>query len=96
MSEIIRVVSAGLGGDLPEPVTVHGRPLGGVQAIWKFPNGYGASVVHGFGTYGVELAVLDADGNLTYSTPITDDVVGHIESVEELRDLLRRIRDLNA
>lgn len=93
MSEIVKA-AADVATGIPEPVTVHGRPMGGVQAIWKFPNGYGASVVQGFGTYGVELAVLDANGNLTYDTPVTSDVVGYIESVGELRGLLRQIRDL--
>jgi hypothetical protein len=55
----------------------------GIQCRIDFPNGYGASIVKGPYTYGgrdglFELAVLDSDGQLTYDTPITDDVVGYL------------------
>ena len=73
------------------------RPLdsGAVQKLYRFANGYGASVVKGEHTYGGdeglwELAVLKfkTDGNFTldYSTPITEDVEGHLtdDAVEEL------------
>lgn len=61
------------------------------QYTFSFPNGYGASVVRGGYTYGGseglwELAVLDADGHLTYNTPITDDV-GHLEPFDVGRHL---------
>lgn len=61
-----------------------------------FPNGYGASVINdGYGRESglFELAVLDSDGNLCYTTEITDDVIGWLESVEVL-ELLRRIAKL--
>ena len=53
------------------------------QLIFKFDNGYGASVVRGPYTYGgdsglFELAVIKFDGNrhdLVYDTPITNDVL---------------------
>lgn len=58
--------------------------LGGMREVYKFPNGYGASVVVGGlvtshrGEWNIELAVLyfDEEGsyNLTYDTPITSDV----------------------
>jgi hypothetical protein len=53
----------------------------GIQARVNFPNGYGASVVRGAYSYGgpaglYELAVITADGELVYDTPITDDVLG--------------------
>ena len=62
---------------------------GGTQTIYKFPNGYGASVIcGGLYTYGdderpYELAVIkfrpSGDGfYLCYDTPITDDVVGYL------------------
>lgn len=73
------------------------RPLdsGAVQKLYRFANGYGASVVKGEHTYGGdeglwELAVIrfKADGEfvLDYSTPITEDVEGHLtdDAVEEL------------
>lgn len=55
----------------------------GIQCRITFPNGYGASIVKGPYTYGgrdglFELAVLGPDGQLTYDTPITDDVVGYL------------------
>lgn len=61
--------------DMPE--------VDGYQLVYKFDNGYGASVVkHNF-SYGgkkglYELAVLDKDGGLCYDTPITEDVIGHL------------------
>jgi hypothetical protein len=73
------------------------RPLesGAVQKLYKFTNGYGASVVKGEHTYGGdeglwELAVLAFDTNgdfsLCYTTPITSDVEGHLtdDAVEVL------------
>ena len=63
------------------------------QVVFKFPNNYGASVVKGVSTYGVELAVLWND-HITYDTPITDNVVGNIKSKEALSDLLKRIMEL--
>ena len=71
---------------------------GGTQRIYKFPNGYGASVIRHQGSYGFknglwELAVLDSSGDLCYSTPITDDVIGHL-SDEEVILKLNEIRGL--
>ena len=62
---------------------------GGVQHVYKFPNGYGASIVKHDGSYGGksglwELAVLEGE-ELCYTSGITEDVVGHLtwENVEE-------------
>ena len=53
------------------------------QSIYRFPNGYGASVVHGNPiTHGLELAVLDCNDVLCYTTPITDDVIGWLNENE--------------
>jgi hypothetical protein len=73
------------------------RPLesGAVQKMYRFSNNYGASVVKGEHTYGGdeglwELAVTkfktDGDFVLDYTTPITEDVEGHLtdDAVEEL------------
>lgn len=64
------------------------RPCnGGVQHEYKFPNGYGASVVRHDFSFGREsglweLAVLGQDGRLTYETPITDDVIGYLSEAD--------------
>ena len=71
---------------------------GGVQKIYKFPNGYGASVVCSPYSYGGdmglwEIAVFDKEGNLTYETPITDDVIGHLND-DEVIEVLNKIKEL--
>ena len=68
------------------------------QYKFKFPNGYGASVIIGRGTYGGkagkwELAVLDESGSLTYDTPITSDVIGHL-TWRQVEKTLKAIREL--
>ena len=55
---------------------------GGVQHVYSFPNGYGASVVKHDFSYGGknglwELAVLNGEG-LCYTSGITEDVIGHL------------------
>lgn len=74
----------------------------GMQYLFRFGNGYGASVVKHFGSYGSyedlwELAVIYFDDHatwhLTYNTPITDDVKGFLED-KDVRNLLKQIRDL--
>lgn len=65
------------------------------QWIYKFTNGFGASVVIGDHTYGgkeglYEIAVLKFDGHestLTYDTPITNDVLGW-QSLEDVAGVL--------
>ncbi len=77
------------------------RHIGGVQATVFFPNGYGASVIKGYDSYGgddglYELAVLEGDAaswSLAYDTPVTDDVLGHL-SEEAVTDALRAIAAL--
>jgi hypothetical protein len=73
----------------------------GEQATAFFPNGYGASVIRGPASYGgdeglYELAVLKGsaeDFNLDYTTPLTDDVLGHL-SPEDVTEALRQIAAL--
>jgi hypothetical protein len=81
----------------------------GVQKLYRFPNGYGASVVKGEHTYGGdeglwELAVLtfmdkdgttldDYDFEICYTTPIAEDVLGHLTD-EEVEINLRKIKEL--
>jgi hypothetical protein len=73
---------------------------GGTQYKFKFGNGYGASVVQGPYTYGGEdglweLAVLGKDGDLTYETPVTEDVLGYL-SESDVGEALDRIAELSA
>ena len=70
----------------------------GWQLCYRFPNGYGASVVRTAYTYGGdrglwELAVLDPDGRLCYSTPVTQDVLGYL-TPEEVNAALSQIEAL--
>jgi hypothetical protein len=68
------------------------------QKIYKFDNGYGASVVCNFGTYGAkeglfEVAVLDSNGEITYNTPISGDVIGWCDFAD-VADILNKIKAL--
>jgi len=70
---------------------------GGIQKIYKFPNGYGASIIKGPYTYGGrdgkwELAVLKGE-ELCYDTDITSDVIGHLND-PEMDTILRQIERL--
>lgn len=74
--------------------------LGYPQTIYKFPNGYGASVIKFNYVYfgiGIEIAVLrfNEDGNwhIDYCTPITNDVIRGL-SEEERDNVLHQIFDL--
>lgn len=75
---------------------------GGLQMIYHFSNGYGASVIQHEGSYGGlsskwELAVItnfsveNIDENvqfdITYDTPITEDVLGHLTWSEVIHQL---------
>jgi len=84
------------------------RGEGHYEYRFKFDNGYGASVIKHYGSYGYEndlfeLAVLffiEEDGEvvssgITYDTPITDDVVGYLTN-DEVLDLLLKIKKLEA
>lgn len=57
---------------------------GGRQDIYRFDNGYGASVVNHLYSYGIEMGVVkfnsesNLDFELVYDTPITDDVLGYL------------------
>lgn len=67
--------------------------LFGWQKIFKFPNGYGASVVVHDSSYGLELALMDNTGHITKHPDITDDVVGFL-NVDRANDLLEKIAKL--
>jgi hypothetical protein len=62
----------------------------GKKARMMFDNGFGVSVVSHTFSYGgkdgkYELAVLDSNGELTYETPITNDVMGYLDSNDVTR-----------
>ena len=72
--------------------------LNGVGGKIMFDNGYGASVVrHDYSSGGkkgqYELARLDKEGELTYDTPITSDVMGYL-SPKDVTEILIQIQDL--
>lgn len=72
----------------------------GIQARIQFDNGFGASIVKGPYTYGgdkglYELAVLDNNGDLTYDTPITEDVLGHLTE-DDVTNILSQIQNLQS
>ncbi len=79
----------------------HPAGMGGTQDLYRFENGYGASVIKGsLGSYGgYELAVLVWDGegeedfHLTYDTPVTDDVEGYLDDAKAA-ELLAEIEAL--
>ena len=72
--------------------------LDGVVGRIMFDNGFGASIVRHIMSYGgklglYELAILDKEGDLTYDTPVTNDVVGHL-TPEEVTNYLIKIQEL--
>jgi hypothetical protein len=63
-----------------------------------FENGLGVSVVSHTYSYGgkdglFEVAVLDADGDLTYNTPVTNDVIGYLKP-EEVTEIMEQVQNL--
>lgn len=70
----------------------------GVVCRIAFDNGYGASVVSHTYSYGgklglYEIAVLDPDGEITYETSVTDNVIGHLEE-DEVTTIMEQIQKL--
>jgi len=76
-------------------------PMGedfGIVSRTQFDNGYEVSVVKSEYTYGgkdglYELAVLDSNGDLTYDTPITDDVIGYLRE-QDVTEVMEKIQQL--
>jgi len=70
----------------------------GVQSKLSFDNDYGVSVVRTSWSYGgkdglYELAVLDKNGQLTYDTSVTNDVIGYL-SEEEVSNTMEQVQKL--
>ena len=70
----------------------------GIKVRTQFDNGYGVSVVSHTYSYGgkdglYELAVLDKNGDLTYETPITSDVLGYLEP-EQVTEIMKKVQSL--
>ena len=76
------------------------NPMGeefGIVSRTEFDNGYEVSVVKSKYTYGgdkglYELAVFK-DGEITYDTPITEDVMGYLTE-QEVTDTFIKIQEL--
>ena len=70
----------------------------GVKCKMVFENGYGVSVVSHTHSYGgtkglFEIAVLGKDGDLTYDTPVTSDVIGYLNP-EEVTKIMEQVQEL--
>lgn len=70
----------------------------GKKARMHFDNGHGVSVVSHSYSYGgrdglYEVAVLDKDGELTYDTPVTNDVIGYLTE-EEVSGVMKEVQSL--
>lgn len=67
------------------------------RKVYKFDNGYEASVICNYGSYGnkdglFEVAVMK-DGDIVYDTTVTDDVVGWLDFAG-VADILNKIKAL--
>ena len=68
----------------------------GCRTVYKFPNSYGASVIYGKYSHGLELAVLYFDGDQPHISDalFNNDVFGYIKDEAELEKLLDQIKEL--
>jgi len=81
-----------------ERQTVSGGYYPAISGKIMLDNGYGISVVQGEHTYGgkkgfYEIAVLDEEGKLCYTSEITNDVIGFLTELE-VSDYMIRIQKL--
>jgi hypothetical protein len=70
----------------------------GKKARMHFDNGYGVSVVSHTYSYGgkrglYEIAVLDSNGELTYDTPVTNDVIGYLTE-KDVSKVMKEVQEL--
>ena len=78
---------------------IEGNPFQtGVKSRMMFENGFGVSVVSHTYSYGgkdglFEIAVLDKEGEITYKTPVTNDVIGHLNP-DEVTEIMGHVQKL--
>ena len=70
----------------------------GKKSRMHFDNGYGVSVVSHTYSYGgkrglYEIAVLDSNGELTYDTPVTNDVIGYLTE-KAVSKVMKEVQEL--
>lgn len=70
----------------------------GVKARLSFDNGYGVSVISHSYSYGgrdglFEVAVLDSNDDITYDTPITNDVIGYL-TTDDVTEIMEQVQKL--
>ena len=68
-----------------EYIKEHNEGAFASHTTYKFPNGYGASVIHGAFTSELEATVIrwrDNHWSTDYSTPITNDVIEYIDDLD--------------
>ena len=70
----------------------------GKKSRMHFDNGYGVSVVSHSYSYGgrdglYEVAVLYSNDELTYDTPVTNDVIGYLTE-EDVTDVMKQVQEL--
>ena len=72
--------------------------MDGIYCRIQFENGYGASIVKHPYSYGgkdglYEIAVIDSEGQITYDTSITNDVIGYL-SEDDVARYVNEIKNL--
>lgn len=77
-------------------MSLHNHGVNGAQYKFIFPNGFGASVIKDYGSYGWnmdlwEVALLNEYGDLTYINDFEMDVIGNLDD-EGVNDILRKIQ----
>ena len=82
--------------------SVYPQIIAGTQDLYRFDNGYGASVVDNPWTFrlGLELAVIKWNGanfELVYDTPVTNDVINGLtkDQVDDLLDDIAKLEKPN-
>lgn len=73
-------------------------PIDGLRGRIIFENGWGISVIQNPFSYGgsdglYEIAVLDKDGEISYDSGLTEDVVGYLTE-DEVSDWMEKIQKL--